>query len=341
MSRVANPWDWAYTANDAQTAVAGSDADAGQMGDIIKALIPYKDEYLIFGCANSIWVMRGDPASGGSLSAADSTVGIFGPKSWCFDGQGNLYFLSKDGLHVMPAGFGSIQPLSQTVLPNFAKDEHLDPTVHRVTMAYDSDRQGVLICINTVATGVNSNYFYDIRTQGTFPESYPSPCAPYSMFYYNASDYTTRGLIIGCKDGFIRYFNESEKNDVSTVADATITSEVVLPIMQNDDDDRELRIKSFTVTTAGGATGGTESHTDGVTINMFAGTDAETVLEAIEDGATPVVTTSVSGPGRQHRIRSRVRGHTVAVELKNTTSDSTWAIERVSAEIEPAGKVKS
>jgi hypothetical protein len=241
---------------------------------------------------------------------------------------------------MIPASMGSVQPVSQTVLPNFAKDEALDPTAHRVSMAYDADRYGILISIVTVATGANSNYFYDLRTQGIFPESYPTTCAPFSLFYYNASDDTSRGLLLGCKDGFLRYFSESEKNDVSTAADVTITSEVVLPIMQNDDDDRELRLTSFTVTTAGGGSGGTESDTDGITVNMFAGTDAEAVIESIEDGDTPQSATTLTGAGRQNRIRSRIRGHSIAIELKNSTSDSTWAIERVSAEAEPVGKVR-
>ena len=340
MSRQANPWDWAYTANDAQSPVAGGNSEAGQLGDIIRALIPYKDEYLVFGCSGSIWVLRGDPASGGSLSSVDLTIGMFGSHSWCFDGQGNLYFMSKDGLYMMPSGLGGVTPVSQPVLPNLSVDEALDPSTHRIVMGYDSDRNGILIGITTLATGVNSNYFYDLRTQGLFPETYPATCGAYSMLYYSANDDAYRGLLLGCTDGYIRWFNESEKNDVSTASDVAITSEVVLPILQNDDDDRELRMNSLTITTAGGATGGTEGDTTGVTVNMFVDRSAEEVLEAIEDGDAPQTTITLTGPGRQNRIRNRMRGHSIAVELKNSTSDSTWAIEKVSADVEACGKVK-
>jgi len=92
MSRQGNIWDFAYVANDAQSPVAGGNSDAGELGDIVKALIPYRDDYLIFGCATSMWIMRGDPAAGGSLDELDLTVGIFGANSWCFDNDGNLYF---------------------------------------------------------------------------------------------------------------------------------------------------------------------------------------------------------------------------------------------------------
>ena len=60
MARQNNPWDWAYVANDAQSPVAGGNADAGETGDIIRALISYKDDYLIFGCASSVWYLSGD-----------------------------------------------------------------------------------------------------------------------------------------------------------------------------------------------------------------------------------------------------------------------------------------
>ena len=340
MSRTANPWDWLYAANDAMSPVAGGNADAGQLGDVIRALIPYKDEYLVMGCANSMWVLRGDPACGGSIESIDLTIGIFGEKSWCFDGAGNLYFLSKSGLNMIPANLGGVQPISQPVLPNFSTAEALDPAIHRVTLAYDPDSYGIVICITTLATGVNSNYFYDLRTQGLFPETYPTSCGVYSAFYYNANDDTTRGLLLGGADGYIRCFSKTEKNDVGTGADSIITSHCTLPIIQNDDDDRELRMTSLTITTAGGESGGTEGDTDGVTVNVYSADSAEAVLEAIEDGDTPQSITTLSGVGRNNRIRDRVRGHSLAVELKNSTTDQTWAIERVAADVESVGKVK-
>lgn len=340
MSRVANPWDWLYAATDAFSPYAGGNSEAGELGDIIKALIPYKDEYLIFGCANSMWVLRGDPASGGNLEALDATVGIFGCKSWCFDNQGNLYFLSQNGLNVIPSNLGGVQSVSQEVLPNFAADEELDPTIHRVRLEYDPTRYGILICITAVLDGSNSNYFYDLRTKGIYPESYPSTCGVYSSFYYNATDDSERGILLGCTDGFLRRFSETTENDVSTASNVAISSHVTLPILQNDDDDRELLMKSLTITTAGGASGGTESDTDSVVVNLYADRSAEEVLEAIEDGDTPHTTVTISGPGRQNRIRNRVRGHSIAVELKNTAASSTWAVERVAAEIDATGKVK-
>ena len=90
-SRNGNPWDYAYLANDGGSPVAGGENPnvPGEVGDIVRALIPRGREYLIFGCATTMWVMYGDPAEGGSLNAIDEATGIFGAKSWCFDEDDN------------------------------------------------------------------------------------------------------------------------------------------------------------------------------------------------------------------------------------------------------------
>ncbi len=284
MSRQADIWDYAYLAADAQTPVAGNNADAGELGDIIRCLIPYKDDYLIFGCTNTIWVLRGDPAAGGSLDEVDLTVGIFGANSWCFDGDGNLYFWGTNGIYVMPAGFGAVKCLTENALPNIIADEDVDPSTHRITMGYDRKRRGILTCITKLSDGSNSNYWYDLRTGGFFPESYPDVCGAYSAFYYAANDKDYADLLVGCKDGYVRKFLDTAKGDDDGVgADTPINSYCTLPIQPlAPDGDHEGKLTSLTITNAGGAAGGTEGDTDGVDYKLYVGNDAETVLEKMK-----------------------------------------------------------
>ncbi len=117
MSRQSNPWDWEYAANDAQAAVAGSNADANEVGDIVRCIIPYKDDYIIFGCAKSIWVLRGDAASGGSMDEISLVTGMFGAASFCWDDKDNLYFMGNDGVYLLPPGFGPPAPSTGRPLP--------------------------------------------------------------------------------------------------------------------------------------------------------------------------------------------------------------------------------
>ena len=288
MSRQAYIWDYAYLAGDAQSPVVGNNADAGEVGDIIRALIPYKDDYLIFGCATTMWVLRGDPAAGGSLDEVDLTIGIFGANSWCFDGDGNLYFWGTNGVYIMPTGFGQVKCLTEKVLPDIINTEDVNPSTHRITLGYDRRRKGILVCITLLTDGSNSNYWYDLRTGGFFPESYPDECGPYSMFYYAANDKDYADLLVGCKDGYIRKFLDTAKGDDDGVgADTPINSYCTLPIQPlSSDGDNEGKLTSLTVTNAGGAAGGTELDTDGVDYKLYVADDAETCLEKMKATVT-------------------------------------------------------
>lgn len=342
MSKVGDPWDWIFSATDPLTAVAGNNADAGEIGDIIRALIPYKDDYLIFGCATSIWVLTGDPAAGGSIDSVDLTVGMYGAESWCFDGKGNLYFFGTGGIYKVPMGFREVINLTEIDLPNLISDEDVDPTTHRITMGYDRKRYGLNICITKLSDGTNSNYWYDLKLGGFFPESYPTSCGAYAMFYYAANDNDYADQVIGCTDGYIRKYSDTSKND-STGASSTaaISSYVVLPLIHlSEDNDMEGKLTSLTFELSGGAAGGDFNDTDGVTYEIFTGNDPQTVLEDIKDGATAFDSGTLSGTGRKARIRTRVRGAYIGIKLSNTTASETWAINRVYGNVEPAGKIR-
>jgi len=339
MSRVGNPWDWVYGANDPLSAVAGNNADAGEAGDIITALIPYRDDYLIFGCANSIWLLRGDPASGGSLDRITGVTGIFGSQSWCWGPDNSLYFVGSGGIYrALPPTFETIECISVPVLPNLISDWQLDPALHRVVMGYDARRFGILICRTTLSDGSSSAYWYDLRTEGFFPESYPNECGPYSMLFYDANDDDHRRLLLGCKDGYIRYFDDAAKDDDIGATDTAINSHVTLPIVKAGNDDEEGKLTSLTITLAGGAAGGSFGDTDGVDYKIYAADDPETVLEDIKDGAAAKESGTLSGTGRQNRIRKRVRGRAIGIRLENTNSNETWAVEKVVGRVIPAGR---
>ena len=344
MSKTGNPWDWVYTSTtDPLGATAGNSADAGETGDIIRALISYKDDYLIFGCASTIWVLTGDPAQGGKIDEVDLTVGIYGANSWCFDGDGNLYFWGTGGIYKTPLGFRSIENLTEISLPDLISDEGADPSSHRITMAYDRKRHGILICITKLSDGDNSNYFYDLKLKGFFPEDYPDECGPYSLFYYAANDPDYTDLLLGCKDGYIRKFDPDAQDD-NTGSGATdpIESYVVWPIQHlTEDNDKEGKLTSLTIELAGGGADGAFGDTDGVSYDIYVADDAETLIENIKDVAdTPFTTGTLSGTGRKARIRTKVRGAWLGIKFYNSTAAETWAVNKIFGEVKEAGKIR-
>lgn len=346
MSKIGDPWDWVYASTDPLTAAAGNNADAGETGDIIRALIPYKDDYLIFGCASTIWVLTGDPAAGGEIDEVDLTVGMFGANSWCFDGDGNLYFFGTGGIYKIPLGFRSIENLTEISLPNLISDEDANPSTHRITMEYDRKRHGILICITKLSDGSNSNYWYDLKLQGFFPESYPNECGPYSLFYYAANDNDYADLLVGCKDGYIRKFETAAagKDDDTGGSTDPILSYVVWPIQHlTEDNDKEGKLTSLTIELAGGAgANGTNTFpdTDGVSYEIHVGDDAETVIEDILDGATAFTSGTLSDTGRKARIRTKVRGAWLGIKFYNSTASESWAVNKIFGDVKEAGRIK-
>jgi hypothetical protein len=337
MSRQANPWDWVYAANDAQSPVAGNNADAGEVGDVIRCLIPYKDDYLIFGCTNTISVLRGDAAAGGSIDAIDLTTGIYGPNSYCWDNANNLYFWGTGGIYKMTSGL-KVENLSAINLPNLLEDSAATPTTHRITMAFDRDRQGVIIAVTTIADGHNSNFWYDLRTGGFFPESYPHECGPYSLFYYDSNTLANKGLLVGCRDGYIRTYKDTTMHDDIGATNEAIDSYVVLgPIKIARDDDSYGRLQSFT------AVLGNPTDTDDV-IDYVIKVDeiAETVITDISTSPpTPPVlfTGTIVGGGRVQKYRTRARGTYLGIRLGNDVIDKTWAFEKLIGEVVEAGGI--
>ena len=344
MSRQNHPFDFNYATNDAQTAVAGSNADAGELGDIITALIPYKDDYLVFGCGSQIWFLAGDPAAGGSINELDLTTGIYGAQSWCFDNAGNLFFWGTNGIYrtTIP---GVPENISRLSLPDLVKNEAVDSSTHRITMAYDPRRAGILITITKFSDNSHSNYFYDLATQGFFPESSADTgCAVYSQLFYQGDAPDYRRLLLGCADGYVRYQNEDAKSDVDKddVAVAINAYCTWGPLKLSQDEDYYGVLKILEIITAGGASGGSQADSNNVSYNLFVADTAEELLEKLAANTDYRVTGTVVAPGRPKgsKIRKRFRGMYLGIRLWNSTAAETWSINKMVGTIKQGGKFR-
>jgi len=342
MSKVGDPWNFKYDSNDPLSAVTHANSDVGEIGDVITALIPYKDDYLIFGCANSIWLLIGDPMAGGQLSELSLFTGIWGATSWCIDDVNNLYFLGTDGIYVVPIGASTEPPrnLTKTVLPTLIQDLDLDKDTHRVVLSFDPVNYGIIISKTTLDGGANENYWFDLTTKGLFYETYPDSCGIFSSTYYQATDETYKKFLIGCADGYIREFDWSTKDDATTSGTSTINSYFTSILRLSDDEDKDGKLTAIAGVSAGGESSGSFSDTDGISVDLHAGNDAETVLEDIMDGEAAFSTVSWSGPGKQNKTRIKMRGVWAGLKFYNNTASQTWALEKAYIDVKPGGRIK-
>jgi hypothetical protein len=145
MSRMGNPLDYDIGQIPIATAsVAGTANEIGVPADALTALIPVGDDYMLFGCRSSIWAMQGDPSYGGALFPVTRMTGVLGPKSWCFDHHGILYFLGARGLYRM-AGIDLPQSISDDRLVDTLS--RIDVNTRTIHLAYDPHRREVNIFI--------------------------------------------------------------------------------------------------------------------------------------------------------------------------------------------------
>lgn len=90
------------TANGFIGAIAGTSANSyGTLGDPIVAIFPFGQSGLMFGCTDSFSFMTSDPAfdDSAAIVSLSKSVGIVGPRAWCFGQEKSTYFIGKDGLY--------------------------------------------------------------------------------------------------------------------------------------------------------------------------------------------------------------------------------------------------
>ena len=336
-SRQFNPFDFLRAAGDAQSPVAGNNADATEVGDIIKVGIPYSDDYLIYGCATELWVLSGDAAFGGEINQLDATTGILGDRAWCWDDKGNLYIAGTAGLLRIPKGFGGIENLTSELWPDFIADLAFDSSLHRITLAFDPEEHGIHIFKTTLADGICSAWWYDLRVEGLFPDAIPTAMGIYSAFYYQTESPSYRKLLVGCADGYLKSFDRATKND----DDTTINSYVgFAPLALSIHSRKDGIIKNIDLVSGGGASNGSQTDSDDVLCSVHVGRTAEQIIEKLDGSTTAAFTKTFTAPGRSKGSLDRrvIRGQWGGIVLSNNTSDESWCMERLIVDSKEAGR---
>jgi hypothetical protein len=251
------------------------------------------------------------------------------------DGDGNSYLFGTDGIYRIAKNLTAFDNLTLSRIPTIVKDLGLDAGKQNITIGYDGRQHGLVISVTQLGDGSNENFWYDLRTGGFFPEGYPTDFSLFSQFYYKADNAEYKRLMVGCNDGFIRTFDVTAKNDDDTAIDSYA---VLGPKPLSADDFANTKMTDLVMISGGGAVGGSELDTDGLTMDLHIKDTSEEVTEAIKAGDTPQYTYTQSGPGRAQNQRPEIAGLVAGIKLSNAVVDETWAIEKVSTKTKPFGR---
>jgi hypothetical protein len=319
MSRQGTHTDWDYSQTDAQRAVAGTSSDAGVPGEPLTAVIPHSDDYCIFACANSMWRLRGDPAVGGVFDALSRTVGIVSRDAWCLGPSGELVFLSRAGLYILAPGGSSVpQPLSREILPRELMN--IEPSTTTVAMAFDAKDNGVHVFLTPESSNSRIHWWVDWSRKTFWPMSYDSTHEATAVCDVRSTSIEESGVILGCRDGYLRRFHAMAPTDCGTAFDSSV---VLGPIGIGRDFFAGI-LREFIGVLA--------RDSGDVDWTIAASNSFEGALSEVAEHS------GTWSAGVNAVIRSCGRGQAVVITL--TGGGDRWAVESIYAIVEPiAGRV--
>jgi hypothetical protein len=325
MSRRGFPLDFNTGASDLDVAraIAGisTDSDAGGLALPITAFAPFSDDLAILGATSELWRLVGDPTLGGRLNNVSYKIGIVDRQAWCHDASGNLWFLSYDGIYMLPRG-SNTDPisLSREVMPGEMRGS-INTETSSISLAYDLHFRGIHIFLTPKTAGGGTHWWYDLATQGFWKAQFQNDHEPLVAAYRDAILPNEAGLMLGGRDGFIRYFgNNFEDDDGSAISNFMDIGPIRLG---NDVEVGMLMELRATLATSSGD----------VTWALFVAETAEAVT------AAAVFDTGTWSADLNYSNRPQARG--AAYILRVTGSGTAaWAMENVLAITELAGPVR-
>lgn len=318
MSRIDDPFDWDFGATDLDPAraIAGTSSDSAILGEVITALIPFSNDYLIMGCPDSLWMLVGNPASGGSFVNLSQTIGVVSAQAWCITPDNTLVWLSQYGVYEYAPG-GAVQPVSTRVLPR--ELQNTNPVEVLTLMRFDVYENGVYLYQSRISGGSMQSWFIDWTNRGFWPDDQLASQYATAICAYDSYAASGSKVLIGGADGYVRRHSDSATSDDGQ----TVTSEVYLgPFMLGS----RLYDGSLDQLSAVLADGSGD-----VDWEVRVGETAEAAIDA---------TARASGTwtaGRNTLERPRIRGAYGVVVL---SSDTAWAMEELTAVRTARGRIR-
>jgi hypothetical protein len=185
----------------------------GNIGAPVTAMFPYRKEYQIWSSLQSLWVQRGDPLLGGFMDNVSTTIGIIGANAWCMTPEGQLVFLSRDGLYMLATGaVGDPIAMSRDRLPREMVD--VQSETHELSLTYDVRGRGVHIYLTEIESGgAVLHWWFDWQTKGYSPVKLAAEHEPLALLNHESAIATEAGVLLGCRDGYLRGYHKDSASD--------------------------------------------------------------------------------------------------------------------------------
>lgn len=323
MSEVGNYTSHDYSVESTIAAVAGNNSDAGKIGDRITGFIPFSDDYGIFGCEDSTWILRGDPAAGGRIDNLIWGGGLVGPQAYARDSEGRIYYLSRTDLMQIPPGGGVPSSISSGRIQRFLS--RIDFSVTKVRMAWDAQRKGLWIFFTGTSSTAGTHLHWDQRLDAFTTHEFPAVMGPTAVHSLVGEVYQDRQLLLGTFDGHLWTMDPGWTTDNGTAIESALA---FCPTALGEMGERSIITETEIVI-------GNIGLPVSCTLEWFTGDNPQAAVTSTD----AKITATVAQAGRYLK-RGRARGNAAVFRLSNEVLARSWAYEQGHILTLPAGRVK-
>ena len=313
MSKIGEPDNWDYFPPfvTPDQAVSGGVSSVGLSPDIINTIIPYNDDLLIFGCDQSIVRLTGDPMMGGQLDLISDSIGMAFGQSWAKDPEGAIYFLGSGGLGGVyrMAPSGEMQRISLGRIDKRLMD--LDLEKYKARLVWNDRDEGLHVFMapyKEADAGDVAHYFWERRNMAWFEDRFSNSLHhPFSVATVDGDAANDRQLLLGCEDGYVRFWDNAAKDDDGSKIDSRV---LMGPLIAGEPglSGRWSRLEA----TLGDAL-------DGARVELLASESPEVLGDVVAQGDLVA--------GQNEILPLRARGAAVWVRLRNNLAGQSWALE--------------
>lgn len=300
---------------------------AGQVADVVTALIPVNDDLLFIGGDKTISVLRGDPSplSGGQVDRVTPSLGIRFGQAWAVSHDSRVFFVGSDGdIYWMQISGDQISmPRSLTGGRIDASLKNVNPSAVRYHLEWDIRNRGLHVYITPFQTILATHWFWEEPADAWHPDQLPNSFGPISTFVYDGDRPQDRTVLLGCRDGFIRRVDYRSSSDDGTA----ISSHVVYPPIKPAGQSNRFGVRRWMPMMG--------SDSDDVSYDLRAGDDPESALSASVSG------TGTWTSGRNSDTRTRAAGNTISLKIYNTTDERKWSVDQIGIEGDVLGPVRA
>ena len=298
--------------------------------DVITCLIPWQEKLLIIGCGASIHVMREDPGLGGSPERLAFNTGVVGPRAWCLDERGALYFVGSGGLYKMTLSDQGVAGVEEVINQRHPAIQSANSRDSIVQLAYDAltGNVSVFITPREKPQDAPEHYILDTRRNALWPVEFPLDHGPYAVCQISGADDQDRRYVFGGFDSYIRRPDDGLYSDDGE----SIYAEVRLATYEKNMGETELMVHaiSFTGTPGSGPTDWQlRMDTSSVAVNDQ---PVDGPPSAMEEGT--IFSDTERKGGRQWKVGCSSTGAAFQVILSQDSGQSTFGFERITVEVE-------